>query len=86
VCPIFNGCEVGAYSSDFCQRGWMKSEVYIRKLNARDELVARIMNCAALIEQERPKTTSGELHVLLLRGLKSELKSMEGFLNTYFEL
>jgi len=30
--------------------------------------------------------TSGELHVLLPRGLKRELKSMMGFLNTYFEL
>jgi hypothetical protein len=32
------------------------------------------------------KMTSEELHALLLRELKSALKSMEGFLNTYFEL
>jgi len=44
------------------------------------------MNSAALIEQEHPKMTSGELHVLLPRGLKCALKSMVGFLNTYFEL
>jgi len=31
----------------------MKSEVYKEKVNATDELVARIMNCAALIKQER---------------------------------
>jgi len=31
----------------------MKSEVYKEKVNARDELVARIMNSAALIKQER---------------------------------
>ena len=31
----------------------MKSEVYKEKVNARDELVALIMNCAALIQQER---------------------------------
>jgi len=31
----------------------MKSEVYKQKLNTRDELVARIMNSAALIKQER---------------------------------
>ena len=31
----------------------MKSEVYKEILNARDELVARIMNSAALIKQER---------------------------------
>ena len=33
--------------------GWMKSEVYKAKENTRDELVARIMNSAALIRQER---------------------------------
>jgi len=31
----------------------MKSEVYKEKVNTRDELVARIMNIAALIKQER---------------------------------
>ena len=45
--------EVGVYKSDFCLWGWMKSEVYKEKENARDELVARIMNSAALIKQER---------------------------------
>jgi len=33
--------------------GWMKSEVYKEKVNTRDELVARAMNNAALIKQER---------------------------------
>ena len=45
--------EVGAYRSDFCLWGWMKSEVYKEKANTTDELVARIMNSAALIRQER---------------------------------
>jgi len=31
----------------------MKSEVYKEKVNTRDELVARIMNSAVLITQER---------------------------------
>jgi hypothetical protein len=31
----------------------MKSEVYKEKVNTRDELVARIMNSAVLIKQER---------------------------------
>ena len=31
----------------------MKSEVYKEKVNIRDELVARIMNSALLIKQER---------------------------------
>ena len=38
---------------DFCLWGWMKSEVYKEKVNTRDELVARIMNSAALIKTER---------------------------------
>jgi len=45
--------EVGAYRSDFCLWGWMNSEVYKEKVNTRDQLVARIMNSAALIKQER---------------------------------
>jgi len=45
--------EVGAYRSDFCLWGWMKSEVYKEEVNTRDELVAGIMNSAALIKQER---------------------------------
>jgi len=31
----------------------MKSEVYKQQVNTRDELVARIMNSAVLIKQER---------------------------------
>ena len=50
--PIFNGFEVGAYRLDFCLRVWMKSEVYKEQVNTRDELVAGIMNSAALIKQE----------------------------------
>ena len=45
-------CEVGAYRSDFCLWGWMKSEVYKDKVNTRDELAARIMNSAALMKQK----------------------------------
>jgi len=45
--------EVGAYRSEFCLWGWMKSEVYKEKVNTREELVARSMNSAALIKQER---------------------------------
>jgi len=45
--------EFGAYRSDFYLWGWMKSEVCEEKVNTRDELVARIMDIAALIQQER---------------------------------
>jgi len=69
----------GAYGSDFCLWGWMKSEVYKEKINTRDELVARIMNSAALIKQERQDDFRRVV-------LKNALNSMVGFLNTYFEL
>jgi len=72
--------EAGAYRSDFCLWGWMRSKVYKEKVNTRDELVFRIMN------SKKTKTNSGELHLLLPRELKSALNSMLGFLNTYFEL
>jgi len=45
--------EVGGYRLNFCLWGWMKSEVYKEKVNTRDELVARVMNSAALIKHER---------------------------------
>ena len=45
--------EIGAYRSDFCLWGWMKSIVYKEKVNTRDVLVARITNSAALIKEER---------------------------------
>ena len=45
--------EFGAYRSDFFLWGWMESEVYKEKVNTKDELVARTMNSAALIKQER---------------------------------
>ena len=38
---------------DFSLWGWMKSEVYKEKVNTRYELVARIMNSAALPKQGR---------------------------------
>jgi len=38
---------------DFCLWGWMKSEVYKEEVNTREELVARIMNSAALLKHER---------------------------------
>ena len=57
----------------------MKSEVYKEKLNTRDELVARIMNSAAIIKQEHQDD--------LRRATRTvALKWMVGFWNTYFGL
>jgi hypothetical protein len=44
--------EVGAYRSDLCLWRWMKGKVYKEKVDTRDDLVARIMNSAALVQQE----------------------------------
>ena len=64
----------------------MKSEVYKEKVNTRDELVACIMNSAALIKQERQDDLRRATHTIAKRVEKSAFKSMVGFLNTYFEL
>jgi hypothetical protein len=44
--------EFGLTPLDFCLWGWMKSQVCNEKVNTRDELVARIMNSAALTKQQ----------------------------------
>jgi len=59
--------EVGAYRSDFCLWGWMESEVYKGKVNTKGELVARIMNSAALIKQERHDDLSRATRIIAKR-------------------
>ena len=59
--------EVGAYRSDFCLWGWMESKVYKGKVNTRDELVARIMNSAALTKQERQNDLRRATHTVAKR-------------------
>jgi len=63
----------------------MKSEVHKEKVNTRDELVARIMKSAAFIKKERQDDLRSAIRTIA-KGLKSALKSMVGFLNTYFEM
>jgi len=45
----------------------MKSEVYKEKVNTRDELVARIMNSSALIQQERQDDLRRATHTIAKR-------------------
>jgi len=59
--------EVGAYRSDFCLWGWMKSEVCKEKVNKRDELVARIVNSAALLQQEHQDDLRRATHPIVKR-------------------
>ena len=63
----------------------MKSEVYKEKVNTTDELVARIMNSAAVIKQERQDDLRRATRTVAKR-VEMCMKSMVGFLNTYFEL
>jgi len=70
--------EVGAYRSDFCVWGWIKSEVYKEKVNTRGELVARNMNSAALIKQERQDDLRRATRTVAKR-VESALKSLVGF-------
>ena len=49
---------------DFCLWGWMKSEVYKRKVNTRDELLGRIMDAAALIRERAEALRQATQHVL----------------------
>jgi len=62
--------ELGRYRSDFCLWGWMKSGVYKEKVNTRDELVARIVNSAAVIKQERQDDLSRATRTVAKRGEK----------------
>jgi len=48
----------------------MKSEVYKEKVTTRDELVARIMNSAALIKQERQDDLRRATHTIAKRDEK----------------
>jgi hypothetical protein len=47
---------------DFCLWGWMNSEVYKRKVDTRDELLARIFNAAA--HTRNVKINSDEQHAI----------------------
>jgi hypothetical protein len=59
--------EVGLIPLDFCLWGWMKSEVYKEKVNTRDELVACIINSAALIKQECQDNLRRATHTIAKR-------------------
>ena len=66
-----------------CEDGW-KAKSTKKKVNTRDEWVARITNSAALIKKERQDDLRRAAPTP--SGLKIVLKSMVGFFNTYFEL
>jgi len=55
--------------------------VYKEKVNTTDELVARIMNSAAVIKQERQDDLRRATRTVAKR-IEMCMKSMVGFLNT----
>ena len=64
----------------------MKSEVYKEKVNTGDELIARIMNSAALIKQEHQDDVRRATRTIAKRVEKCIEVDGGIFLNTYFEL
>jgi len=59
--------EFGAYRLDFCLWGWIKSEVYKEKVYTIEEVVARIMNSAALVKQERQDDLTRAMRTIVKR-------------------
>jgi hypothetical protein len=69
---------------DFCLWDWMKSEVYKRTVDKRDELLARILDTAARIKNV--KINSDEGHAIFAHELHSALRLTVGFSNIYCNL
>jgi hypothetical protein len=70
---------------DFCLWGWMKSEVYKEKVNIRDELVAHIMNSAALLKQEHQDDLR-RATCAIVKTAENCIEVNGGILNIYCEL
>jgi uncharacterized protein YfaA (DUF2138 family) len=62
---------------------WIKREVYERKVDTRDELLARILDAATRIKE---KINSDEQQAIFVLELKSVLKMTVGFSKTRREL
>jgi hypothetical protein len=70
-------------SSRFLPVPWIKSEVYKRKVDTRDELLARILDAATRI---KAKINSDEKQAIFVHELKSVLRMTVGFSKTRSEL
>ena len=67
----------------FCLWLWIKSELYKRKVDIRDESLARIKDAATRI---KAKINSVEPHAIFVHELKSAFRMTVGFWNTCCEL
>jgi hypothetical protein len=68
----------------FCLWNWMKGEVYIKKVDIRDELLARILDAAARIKKRQDpfRRKTRDLRTQLQNALRLTVK----FSNIYCEL
>jgi len=69
---------------DFCLRGSMKSEVYKRKVDTSDEMLARVLDDAA--RKKNVKYNSDEQHAIFAHQLQNALTLKVGFWKTYCKL
>jgi len=67
---------------DFCLWGWMNSEVYKRKLDTPDELLACILDAAARIKKREDKLrrTTRDLHTRVAKCTEVDVGMFEHLL------
>ena len=75
---------VGTYSSEFFMWRWMKSILYKEKVNTTDELVALVMNSAAVIKQGRQDDLMRPTRTVAKKVVKCT-EGDGGILEPYFE-
>ena len=78
--------EAGAYRSDFCLRGWMKSEVYKEKSKRKRRIGRSHYEQCCPHKARTPRRPEESYTYCCQEGWKVHWKLMVGFLNTYIEL
>jgi hypothetical protein len=59
---------------DFCFWGWIKCDVYKRRVDTRDELFARILDAAARIKkrEDQLRRTARDLRTQIAKGTEAD--------------
>jgi len=70
---------------DLCLGGWMKNEVYKRKVDTRDELFVRLLDATAGIKK-REDQLRRTARSIRMRDMQSALRFTAGFSNINLEL
>jgi len=75
-------------SLDFCLWGWMKSEVYKRKVDTRDDLIGRILDAAGRIKKctDPHRRTTRYLRTRLAKCIDADGGILEHLLRTVTNL